>query len=64
MLVFLAKLQDGQDMHKFCSKAERNASLGRVGVNGKTINIVAYLSHARKVEPQNQPFLSNTRTNN
>jgi hypothetical protein len=27
-------------------------------------NIVAYLPHARKVEPQNQPFLSNTRTDN
>jgi hypothetical protein len=26
-------------------------------------NIVAYLSHVRKAEPQNQPFLSNTRTN-
>jgi hypothetical protein len=25
---------------------------------------VAYLAHARKVEPPNQPFLSNTRTNN
>jgi hypothetical protein len=25
---------------------------------------VAYLPHARKVEPQNLPFLSNTRTNN
>jgi hypothetical protein len=25
---------------------------------------VAYLPHARKVEPQNQPFLSNTCTNN
>jgi hypothetical protein len=25
---------------------------------------MAYLPHARKVEPQNQPFLSNTRTNN
>jgi hypothetical protein len=25
---------------------------------------VAYLPHARKVKPQNQPFLSNTRTNN
>jgi hypothetical protein len=25
---------------------------------------VAYLPHARKVESQNQPFLSNTRTNN
>jgi hypothetical protein len=25
---------------------------------------VVYLPHARKVEPQNQPFLSNTRTNN
>jgi hypothetical protein len=25
---------------------------------------VAYLPHAGKVEPQNQPFLSNTRTNN
>jgi hypothetical protein len=25
---------------------------------------VAYLPHARKFEPQNQPFLSNTRTNN
>jgi hypothetical protein len=25
---------------------------------------VTYLPHARKVEPQNQPFLSNTRTNN
>jgi hypothetical protein len=28
------------------------------------INTVAYLPQARKVEPQNQPFLSNTRTNN
>jgi hypothetical protein len=28
------------------------------------IYIVAYLPHARKVEPQNRPFLSNTRTNN
>jgi hypothetical protein len=27
-------------------------------------NTVAYLPHARKVEPQNQPFLSNARTNN
>jgi hypothetical protein len=27
-------------------------------------NIVAYLPHASKVEPQKQPFLSNTRTNN
>jgi hypothetical protein len=26
-------------------------------------NITAYLPHARKFEPQNQPFLSNTRTN-
>jgi hypothetical protein len=26
--------------------------------------IVAYFPHARKVEPQNQPFLSDTRTNN
>jgi hypothetical protein len=26
--------------------------------------IVAYLLHARKVEPQNQPFLNNTHTNN
>jgi hypothetical protein len=25
---------------------------------------MAYLLHARKVEPQNQLFLSNTRTNN
>jgi hypothetical protein len=25
---------------------------------------MAYLPHARKVEPQNQTFLSNTRTNN
>jgi hypothetical protein len=25
---------------------------------------MAYLPHVRKVEPQNQPFLSNTRTNN
>jgi hypothetical protein len=25
---------------------------------------VAYLPHVRKVGPQNQPFLSNTRTNN
>jgi hypothetical protein len=23
---------------------------------------VAYLPHARKIEPQNQPFLNNTRT--
>jgi hypothetical protein len=30
----------------------------------RCIYIVAYLPHARKVEPQNQPFLSNTRTNN
>jgi hypothetical protein len=29
-----------------------------------TLCIVAYLPHARKVEPQNQPFLINTRTNN
>jgi hypothetical protein len=28
------------------------------------VNIVAYLPHTRKVEPQNQPFLNNTRTNN
>jgi hypothetical protein len=28
------------------------------------IHNVAYLLHARKVERQNQPFLSNTRTNN
>jgi hypothetical protein len=27
-------------------------------------NIVAYLPHARKVELQNQSFLSNTRTSN
>jgi hypothetical protein len=27
-------------------------------------HIVAYLPHARKVEPQNQPFISNTHTNN
>jgi hypothetical protein len=27
-------------------------------------NIVAYLPHVRKLEPQNPPFLSNTRTNN
>jgi hypothetical protein len=25
---------------------------------------VAYLPHARKVKPQNRPFLSNTGTNN
>jgi hypothetical protein len=28
------------------------------------VHIVAYLSHARMVEPQKEPFLSNTRTNN
>jgi hypothetical protein len=28
------------------------------------INIVAYLHHAKTVEPQNQPFLSNTGTDN
>jgi hypothetical protein len=30
----------------------------------KIFYIVVYLPQARKVEPQNQPFLTNTRTNN
>jgi hypothetical protein len=29
-----------------------------------TLDIVAYLPHARKFQPQNQPFLRKTRTNN
>jgi hypothetical protein len=37
----------------------------RIGINiTMEKHSVAYLSHARKVESQNQPFLSNTRTNN
>jgi hypothetical protein len=32
--------------------------------NKRENNIVAYLSHARTVEPQKQPSLSDTRTNN
>jgi hypothetical protein len=30
----------------------------------KSIDNVMYLSHARKVKPQNQPFLTNTHTDN
>jgi hypothetical protein len=40
----------------------------RVGINffqtPVNVDMVAYLPHARTVEPQKQLFLSNTRTNN
>jgi hypothetical protein len=49
----------GRRKRKKPQKKGRVAQLGCTGGSN-----MAYLPHARKVEPQNQPFLNNTPTNN